>query len=195
MADMTPLSDILNDAAATAVPVQNNFQIIEGYINGNELLRADGTKVMTADLDVDGNKIVNLADGTAADDAVNKGQLDDKPPYLVYHGTGTQGFSGGIDADITIDTEVYDRGTVGSVGSAVLFIPETGLYCLVASVVTNTSNMQLLFNNEYVGGPATTSQKIVYFLWLESGGTPTFRGINPLNNLTLTYDFKLYRMA
>lgn len=76
MADLTPLSDILNGADADATPVQNNFQAIEAYINGTDLLRTDGTKVMTADLDMDGNKIVSLADGTAAGDAVNKGQMD-----------------------------------------------------------------------------------------------------------------------
>lgn len=76
MADMNPLADILNGTAADATDVQANFQTIETYINGTNLIRADGTEVMTADLDVDGNKIVNLDDGTAADDAVNKGQMD-----------------------------------------------------------------------------------------------------------------------
>jgi hypothetical protein len=75
MADMTPLDDILNDNPATAVPVQNNFQKIEGYINGSELLRTDGTKVMAADLDTDSNKVVNLADGSATGDAVHWGQV------------------------------------------------------------------------------------------------------------------------
>ena len=75
MADMTPLDDILNDNPATAVPVQNNFQTIEGYINGNELLHTDGTKVMAADLDADSNKVVNLADGSATGDAVHWGQV------------------------------------------------------------------------------------------------------------------------
>lgn len=74
MADMTPLVDVLNGDPADATDVQNNFQTIETYINGTDLIRADGTEVMAADLDVDSNKIVNLADGTASGDAVNLGQ-------------------------------------------------------------------------------------------------------------------------
>lgn len=76
MADMTPLADILNGDDADATPVQSNFQTIETYINGTDLVRTDGTEVMAANLDMDGNKVVNLADGSAADDAVNKGQMD-----------------------------------------------------------------------------------------------------------------------
>lgn len=75
MADMTPLTDILNGDPADATDVQNNFQTIEAYINGTDLVRTDGTEVMAADLDMDGNKVVNLADGTADGDAVNYGQL------------------------------------------------------------------------------------------------------------------------
>lgn len=76
MADMTPLTDILNGDPADASKVQTNFQIIETYINGTNLVRTDGTEVMAASLDMDGNKVVNLADGSADADAVNKGQLD-----------------------------------------------------------------------------------------------------------------------
>lgn len=61
MADMTPLTDILNDDPATATPVQNNFQTIEAYINGTDLVRTDGTEVMAADLDMDGNTLVNIS--------------------------------------------------------------------------------------------------------------------------------------
>jgi hypothetical protein len=69
MADMTPLNDILNGTAADATDVQGNFQTIETYINSTNLIRADGTEVMTANLDVDSNKIVNLAAATAVGDA------------------------------------------------------------------------------------------------------------------------------
>jgi len=41
----------------------------------NKLSR-DGTQAMTANLDMDGNKLVNLASGTDAGDAVTKAQLD-----------------------------------------------------------------------------------------------------------------------
>jgi len=88
MADMDPLADILNGTAADATDVQANFQILETYINGVSLVRTDGTEVMTADLDMDGNtlanisgldmnatKITDLAEGTASGDAVNFGQL------------------------------------------------------------------------------------------------------------------------
>lgn len=73
MADMTPLNDILNGTAADATDVQANFQTIETYINSTNLIRADGTEVMTANLDVDSNKIVNLAVPTAATDAARFG--------------------------------------------------------------------------------------------------------------------------
>lgn len=87
MADMTPLADILNGDDADATPLQSNFQIIEAYVNGTNLIRTDGTEVMAADLDMDANKIVNLADGVADDDGVNMGQLKGVPPR------GTIGYS------------------------------------------------------------------------------------------------------
>ncbi len=40
------------------------------------VIAADGTNAMAADLDLGSNKITNLAAGTNANDAVNKGQLD-----------------------------------------------------------------------------------------------------------------------
>lgn len=103
MADMAALDDILNDTAASAVPVQNNFQTIETYINGPNLIRTDGTEVMAANLDVDSNKIVNLADGTVAADAVNKGQLD----------TGIATVQSAVDnlAFATDDLSDYQAGT------------------------------------------------------------------------------------
>jgi hypothetical protein len=83
MADMTPLEDILNGDPADATDVQTNFQTIEGYINGTELVRTDGTNVMAANLDMDTHKIVNLADGVADGDAVNMGQLYASSSYTV----------------------------------------------------------------------------------------------------------------
>ena len=77
MADMTPLADILNGTAADATDVQSNFQTLETYINGVNLFRTDGTEVMTADLNLDGNKVVNLAAPTAANDATRKVYVDD----------------------------------------------------------------------------------------------------------------------
>lgn len=41
-----------------------------------DLLLKDGSVALTGDLDANSNKVVNLADGTVASDAVNKGQLD-----------------------------------------------------------------------------------------------------------------------
>jgi hypothetical protein len=61
MADMTPLTDILNGDAADATDVQNNFQTIETYINSTNLIRADGTEVMAADLDMDGFTLANIS--------------------------------------------------------------------------------------------------------------------------------------
>jgi len=48
----------------------------EGNPTGGDLL-ADGTVAMTADLDLGGNKLINLATGVNPSDAVTKQQLDD----------------------------------------------------------------------------------------------------------------------
>jgi microcystin-dependent protein len=76
MADMTPLTDILNDQPADATAVQNNFQIIQAYINGPELLRADGSQASLNNYSMGGSKIINMAGGTEPGDAVNRSQLD-----------------------------------------------------------------------------------------------------------------------
>lgn len=60
MADMTAMADILNDDPADATDVQSNFQIIEAYINGSNLVRTDGTKAMAANLDMGGYQLTNV---------------------------------------------------------------------------------------------------------------------------------------
>lgn len=61
MADMTAMADVLNGDPADATDVQSNFQIIEAYINGSELVRADGTVAMTASLDMGGFGFTNVS--------------------------------------------------------------------------------------------------------------------------------------
>ena len=54
------------DAAIAALP----------SFNDSQLLKLDGTRAMTGNLDMGGNKVTNMADGTAATDGATVGQLN-----------------------------------------------------------------------------------------------------------------------
>jgi len=207
MADMTPLTDILNGNPGTAIPIEGNFQTIEDYINGTDLVRTDGTEVMAANLPMGGFKVTGLGDGTAAADAVTKAQLDAalvveaaRPPFLVYHGSGTQVYSAGQAAGFTIDTETFDIGTVGAIGSAVLTIPSTGLYALViqasygatgGSVGPTSSSAGVLLPRSVTAATVTNSNTT----FLTSASTVTLTFTDTGSGGTLTFDVKLYRIV
>lgn len=127
MADMPNLRDILNGTAADATDVEWNFNTVETHID-NELIRVDGANPMEANLPMGSNRITGLGSGVAGADAVNVTQLVAADPTLIYQGSGTQAFTAGQTADVTIDTEVFDIGSVGAVGSAAFEIPTAGLY-------------------------------------------------------------------
>jgi len=200
MADMTPLIDILNGNPGTAIPVEGNFQTIEDYINGTDLVRTDGTEVMAANLPMGGFKVTGLGTGTAGTDGVNVTQLAARTPYLVYHGTGTQAYTSGQTANFTIDVEVFDSGTVGAVGSAVLTIPSTGLYVLVIQASTSTGVSNIEPTSSTAGNLVqrtvnTTTANASNTVFLTSGGTITLTAANQGGDATLTFDVKLYRIA
>ena len=120
MADMTPLTDILNGDPADATDVQTNFQIIEAYINGVDLIRADGTEVMAASLDMDTNKIVNLTSGTASTDAANWGQV---PRGVMGYAESTSNQIGVTSVtDLTSLTTTF-TGVAGRLYKATMFLP------------------------------------------------------------------------
>lgn len=60
---------------ADPTEVNANFTALVNFAN-NSTVHVDGTKAMTADFDAGSNKVVNVADGSASNDAVNKSQLD-----------------------------------------------------------------------------------------------------------------------
>jgi hypothetical protein len=121
---------------------------------------------------------------------------------LVYHGTGTQEFTAFQTTDVTIDTEVFDIGTVGAVGSAVLTAPADGLYVLVlagsrsaglgqinftTAIPTATANPELSIN-------VANTKRLSVPLWLASGDTMSLSAVETFS-ATLTFDVKLYRIA
>ena len=136
--------------------------------------------------------------------ATLEGQLDARPPFLVYHGTGTQAFTAlQTSTGVTIDTEVFDIGTVGAVGSAVLTAPTDGLYVLVlaGSISAGTGEVDFAAttpsaNNDPGLTIVAAEERISVPLWLSSGNTMSLRG-NEVQNAaaTITFDVKLYRIA
>ena len=168
MADMTPLNDILNGAAADATDVQANFQTIETYINSTNLIRADGTEVMTADLDMDGNKVVNLATPTTSTDAVTKAYVDS---FSNFTRTTDEPITATEVYDVVWQTEVVDYDGWGAAASDTLTCPETGLYYM-AFVLTGTGTTEGLG----VGGENRVQTSIVpsgTYSILTTGVAPT----------------------
>jgi hypothetical protein len=183
MADMTPLTDILNGDDADATPVQSNFQTIETYINGTDLVRTDGTEVMAADLDMGGFGLTNST-----------------LPGLIFHGTGTHAADGSSPDDINIDTEVVDTASVGAVGSNVLTFPAAGVYSIVSSSSnTGGGGNTLTFTAStgsdtfQVSGSASTSY-VSNTAFYPAGATLTVT-FGYTGTPTLTFDFKIYRLA
>jgi hypothetical protein len=125
--------------------------------------------------------------------------LNARPPILVYHGTGTQSYTVAPPANFTIDTEVFDSGTVGAVGSAVLTIPSTGLYVLVIQASTSAGVSNIAPTSSTAGSLAqrtvsTAGGNASNTVYLTSGGTITLT-IAAIDASTITFDVKLYRIA
>ena len=124
---------------------------------------------------------------------------------LVYHGTGTQAFTAlQASTDVTIDTEVFDIGTVGAVGSAVLTAPTDGLYVLVLAGSRSAGTGEVNFaatvpsanSNPGFGLTVAATKRLPVSFWLSSGDTMSLRGSEALNAAaTITFDVKLYRIA
>lgn len=64
---------------AESAKVNTNFSDLVNFLN-NSVIHRDGTKAMTSNLDMDSNKVTNVASGTASTDAVNYGQLTSYTP-------------------------------------------------------------------------------------------------------------------
>ncbi|WP_371873735.1 YadA-like family protein [Acinetobacter courvalinii] len=89
-------------------------------INNDGMTIADGPSVTKSGIDAAGTKVTNVADGTEASDAVNKGQLDQASQDLTDKGFGLTAQDGGtvqkklgeavevIGADSNISTKVQD---------------------------------------------------------------------------------------
>ena len=179
--------------------VDQNFTDVTTFLN-NSVVHRDGTKAMTAAFDAGSNKLVNVTAGTAGADAVNKTQLDARTPYIVYHGSGTQVYTASQTANFTIDTEVFDAGTVGAVGSAVLTIPSAGLYVLViqasysatgGSVGPTSSSAGVLLPRSVTAATVVNSNTA----FLTAAITVTLTFTDTGSGGTLTFDVKLYRIV
>lgn len=119
---------------------------------------------------------------------------------LVYHGTGTHLGDGSSPDNVNIDTEVVDTASIGSVGSNVLTIPAAGIYCIVAAT-SNTGggggNDTLLTAS---AGASMTALGTTFTLYTTvvsfypAGATITII-FGYSGTPTLTFDFKLYRLA
>lgn len=66
------LKDVGSGFKRTAI--NENFDTIESELNSN-VLRKDGSQQLEADIDMNSNKTINLANGVLNSDGVNKGQL------------------------------------------------------------------------------------------------------------------------
>lgn len=66
---LTDVGDPIDDGDATTK------KYVDEKLNTNDVILRDGSKTMTGNLDLNNNKIVNLADSTDDNDAVNLSQL------------------------------------------------------------------------------------------------------------------------
>jgi len=97
---------------------------------------------------------------------------------------------------------VFDIGTVGAVGSAVLTIPSTGLYLVVlqGSVTASINTFTLvgtapvaLFGAGLIAVAAAKQFEATRYV--TAGSTFTLRGAQDSSGGTVTFDVKLYRTA
>jgi hypothetical protein len=89
-----PYPNFVNGTPADADQVDANFAALVAFSN-NSVIHRDGTKAMTAPLDVGGFKVTNAAGGTNAADLVTKAQLD---------ALSVQGDYKALGSDVTIGT-------------------------------------------------------------------------------------------
>lgn len=75
MATASVTNTFVASTAAVASEVNTNFTDLVTFLN-NQVIHKDGSKAFTGNMDAGSNKIVNLSNGTASTDAVNKSQLD-----------------------------------------------------------------------------------------------------------------------
>lgn len=75
MATASITNTFVAGTSAEAAEVNTNFTNLVTFLN-NSVVHVDGSKAMTSNFDAGSNKIVNLTDGTSAQDAVSKSQLD-----------------------------------------------------------------------------------------------------------------------
>ena len=54
--------------------------------------------------------------------------VDEILPGLIYEGNAVHAATASQNGNLTIDTEIYDVGTVGSVGSGTFTVPDAGIY-------------------------------------------------------------------
>jgi hypothetical protein len=104
-------------------------------------LLADGTRPLTADLDLDGNKVVSVADGTADQDAVTVAQLN----------TAIGGLTGGthpVTLGDGVSSEFVVSHSLGTDMPTVVVVDNTdGQYVEVLRTRVDDSNIMLTFGS------------------------------------------------
>lgn len=101
MATASVTNTLVNATTVDAGPLNTNFSDLVSFLNGS-IVHVDGSKAMTGDLAMGGNKVTGLAAPTASGDAARKDELDTKSDTSHTHTTST---ISGLDAgDVTTGT-------------------------------------------------------------------------------------------
>lgn len=201
---------------AEAAEVNTNFTNLVTFLN-NSVVHKDGSKTMTGALAMGSQKVTGLANGTVSTDAVNKGQLDARTPYLSVNVSGTEATSTSGPNIITFDTETTDVDSIA--GASTVTIGTAGWYGIRSNCSINTAvignggggggdsealsvylyldGAQAFTLGQFTDPEANTTSNGATMQYLPAGSVLTFRweGVAMANNPTLTYQFLIHRMV
>lgn len=188
MAAVTIPHTFANGVASSATQVNANFSALVTFLNNN-VLHADGATVPTADLGLGGNKVENIAAGTAGSDAVQKAYVDTFRDAGLW--TGPSQAINTSNAK-TWDTEVADPLGWANLGAdnTLFTCPETGLYMIMYEYYgINTAGEFMTWRLDNYTQPAQ------YFTnWVDSssGSNYNYRQYFSIRHITATQEVKFW---